>query len=101
MAGHWPAALDRAEALRPTLPAGSWVDVRHADLARDPLAAVQAIYAGLDLEFGAETRAAVTRFLAQEATGPRHRHEHSPAGFGLAGDAIRERFADYVARYAL
>jgi hypothetical protein len=101
MAGHWPMALEHAEAMRSRLPAGSWVGVRHADLARDPLAAAQTIYAGLGLEFGEETREAMMCFLAKEAAGPRHRHDHSPAGFGLAGAAIRERFADYVARHAL
>jgi hypothetical protein len=101
MAGHWPAALERAEALRAALPAGSSVDVRHADLARDPLATVQAIYTGLGLELDAEARESMGRFLAGEAARPQHVHEHSPAGFGLAGAAIRERFAGYVARYGL
>jgi hypothetical protein len=101
MAGHWPAALERAEALRAVFPPGSSVDVRHADLVRDPLGTVQTVYTGLGLELDAEARESMARFLAREAARPPHVHEHSPAVFGLAGDAIRERFADDVARHGL
>ncbi len=101
MAGHWPAALERAEAWRATLPPGSWTDVRHADLARDPLGTVATAYAALGLDFDDAARDGMRAFLAREAAGPRHVHEHSPEGFGLTAGAIRDRLAGYVARYAL
>jgi hypothetical protein len=101
MAGHWPAALERSEAMRATLPAGSWTDVRHADLARDPLGTAAATYAALGLDFDDAARDGMAAFLAREAARPKHVHEHSPAGFGLVAAAIRERFAPYVGRYGL
>ncbi len=101
MGGHWPVALERAEAARAALPAESCVDVRHADLARDPLGTVQAIYAGLGLTLDGAARASMECFLRREAARPPHVHEHAPAGFGLVGAAIRDRFVDYVARHAL
>jgi hypothetical protein len=100
MEGYWPGAMDRAMALRERLDPARVVDVRHADVAADPIAAADALYRALGLELGGEARAAMQAFVARDAA-ERGRHVHSPEGFGLRGDAIRERFASYVARFSL
>jgi hypothetical protein len=100
MSGYWPSALDRGMALRDRLPRERVADVRHADLVRDPLAAAEALYRALGLELGDAARAAMASFVARDAA-ERGEHVHSPEGFGLRGEAIRERFAGYVARFAL
>jgi hypothetical protein len=100
MAGYWPAAMDRAQALRERLGPPRCVDVRHADVVRDPLAAASALYAALGLELTDAAREAMRGFVARDAA-TRSEHAHSPEGFGLRGEAIRERFAGYVARFDL
>jgi hypothetical protein len=101
MAGHWPRALDAACALRERIPAGRCVDVRHVDLLRDPRGTVERLYAALGLALEDDARAAMLRFLDEQAARPQSVHEHSPAGFGLAPDAIRERFRPYCELFDL
>ena len=100
MSGYWPAALERGLVLRDRLPPARYADVRHSDLARDPLAAADALYRALGLELGDGARAAMQAFVARDAAA-RGEHVHSPEGFGLRREAIRERFAGYVTRFAL
>lgn len=101
MEGHWPRARDSADRIRADLPAGRFADVRHTDLVRDPIATVARAYADLGLHLTAEARAAMQRYVDREARAPRHRHVHSPEGFGLRREQIRERFADYCRRFDL
>jgi hypothetical protein len=49
MAGYWPEAMDRALALRARLDPARCIDVRHADLARDPEGCAAALYGALGL----------------------------------------------------
>ncbi|MBW2422506.1 MAG: sulfotransferase [Deltaproteobacteria bacterium] len=102
MAGHWPRALDSALALRERLAPGQYADVRHVDLLRDPIGSVEGLYATLDgLALDDDARAAMQRFLDEEAKKPNSVHEHSPAGFGLDPGAIRERFRGYCEHFDL
>jgi hypothetical protein len=100
MAGYWPEAMDRALTLRARLPPGTFVDVRHADLARDPLGTVDAIYHSLGLDLTDAARKAMGEFVVRDAA-ERGEHEHSAEGFGLRAEAIRERFEDCVTRFSL
>ena len=100
MDGYWPTAMDRALALRERLAPGRCVDVRHADLARDPIGTAAVLYRALGLELTSEARAAMQAFVARDAVA-RGTHAHSPEGFGLRRDAIRERFRDSIARFSL
>ncbi|HEX5066119.1 MAG TPA: sulfotransferase [Myxococcota bacterium] len=100
MQGYWPASLERAQALRLRLDPARCTDVRHADLARDPLGTAEVLYRALGLELSDAAREAMRAFVARDAAS-RARHAHAPEGFGLRGDAIRERFAGYVARFDL
>jgi len=101
MSGYWPAALDRAQEIPARLAPARYVDVRHGDLARDPIGTVARLYGALGIEFTEAARAAMEAFLVRETRQPKRAHEHSPEGFGLRGEAIRERFAAYVSRFAL
>lgn len=101
MEGYWPEALDRAQSLRAGLAAGRSTDVRHADLARDPIGTVENAYAALGLPFGGPARTAMESFLARERAGTPRTHVHAPEGFGLTTGAIRERFGAYCERFDL
>ena len=48
-----------------------------------------------------DARAAMQRFLDEEADKPNSVHEHRPAGFGLDPGAIRERFREYCEHFDL
>ncbi|HVH19045.1 MAG TPA: sulfotransferase [Myxococcota bacterium] len=100
MDGYWPAAMERAQALRDQLDPARCIDVRHADVARDPIGAAAALYAALGLELTDAARAAMREYVARDAAA-HGEHAHAPEGFGLRGEEIRERFAGYVARFEL
>jgi hypothetical protein len=95
MAGHWPTALDEARKIRASLPPDRSVDVRHADLARDPVGTAESIYRALGLEMTEPARAAMGAFVRRQAQEHTARHEHALEGFGLTRDAVRDRFADH------
>jgi len=99
--GYWPRALESALALRGSLPAGRVADVRHQDLVKDPLGTAERLYRDLGLDLDAPARRAMQHFLARRASQPAAVHEHEAGGFGLAAEALRERFADYCARFSL
>jgi hypothetical protein len=101
LGGYWPRALTRALELRERLPAGRVADVCHRDLARDPIGAAERLYRELGLELDEPQRLSMQELLAARAPASATVHEHSPEGFGLEADAIRERFADYSARFGL
>jgi hypothetical protein len=100
MSGYWPDALERGLALRDALPPARRADVRHADLTRDPIVTAEALYRALGLELGDAARDAMRAFVARDAA-ERGEHVHTPEGFGVRREAIRERFAGYVARFDL
>ena len=100
MDGYWPAAMDRALSLRERIDPARCIDVRHADVARDPLGSAAALYRALGLELGQSARDAMACFVARDAAS-RSEHAHALEGFGLRRESIRERFADYIARYEL
>jgi hypothetical protein len=97
--GYWPRAQERALALRERIPAGRLADVRCAELVRDPLVAVERLYRDLGLEWTGPARAAMQAHVDADARKPRGVHEHSLALFGLSEGEVRERFADYRARF--
>ena len=75
--------------------------LQYADLMADPVAAVHALYA----HFGAQVSPLHARRMEvwmrdrhQEAHG---RHVYDPADFGFTVDGIRERYAEYRARFAV
>lgn len=96
---HWADAQDRAVALRARLAPGQSTEVRHPDLLRDPLGTVARVYDDLGLEWTEAASDRIRSYIDTESKKPRSVHEHSPEGFGLTGDRIRERFATYCERF--
>ncbi len=95
MAGYWPTALEQARRLRASLPADRVVDVRHPDLARDPIRTVEGIYRGLGLCLTEEARGAMREFVTKQDETASGRHTHALEGFGLTREGVRGRFARY------
>lgn len=101
MSGVWPAALERAVAIRDRLSPDQFVDVRQLDLRRDPVGTLQSIYSAFGWAWERDAEESVGDFLAEEASHPIRRHEHRPEGFGLTGEGLRERFKGYLERFDL
>jgi hypothetical protein len=95
LSGYWPEAMEAARELRKGMSDDRAVDVRHADLQRDPLGTVERIYSSLGFPLSQPARASMQRFLDPRRKAPSGKHVHSLEGFGLDSDAVRERFETY------
>jgi hypothetical protein len=105
IAAHWQDTLEesvrRIEDFRARRPEHPILDVGYADLARDPLAGLAALYDGLGIEPGAGAFAAVERYLVEHPRREFGSHTYDVGGFGLTEGDVRDRFRAYTARYGV
>ena len=99
--GFWPAGLEDAMRFRATLPKEKYADVRQMDMRHDAVDAVRRAYNELGIVFDDVAEQALLNRLEEESRQPRHRHEHSPEGFGLTAAGIRERMQGYIQDFDL
>jgi hypothetical protein len=76
-----------------------FADLAWTDLQTDPVAALAAAYERIGLPFPERSHAAVTQWAASHEPGAHGQHSYELAQFGLDADAVRERFARYMATY--
>jgi hypothetical protein len=95
------AVLDRVTKLREEerLPNGRIIDVRYADLVRDPWGTMRAVYRRLGRELGPEVEGCMRAYLAAKPKDRGGAHAYSFADTGLDRSQTRARFAAYMARY--
>ena len=97
------AAMERVSQFRDAHPelASQFVDVHYPELAADPLAVVQRIYAQFDLPLTVRTAERVRRLALHRSRYPGRRSAPKLAEMGL--DFSREvgRFADYCRRFGI
>jgi hypothetical protein len=86
---------------RGVLPADQIRDVIYGDLVHDPIATVEALYAGWDLPVSDVFRAALTSYLEARHTDRGPRHDYSFADTGLDLPTHRARVAPYQARFGI
>jgi hypothetical protein len=101
MNSYLPGSLERAVEVVDGLPAGRVAHMRHVDVRRDPIGAMARAYRDLGMELSDQARAAMQAMLEAEVRKPRDIHIHSPEGFGLTAEAVRERLAGYCRRFDL
>ena len=77
------------------------LDVHYRELIGDKLSTVRRIYAHFGLNLSADTEAAMQGFLAENPQGKHGKHSYSSEEFGITDDQVRERFAEYIAKYDL
>jgi Sulfotransferase family len=92
--------VDRFAAERARRDPAQFVDVYYDDLVADPVGTVERVYAAFGLSFSGPARAAVRRLAGQGrsaggGTAP-PAHRYSLAEFGLTGEQVDARFADYL-----
>ena len=81
------------------LPDAQFCDVRYADLMRDPVGTVEALYERLGLALGEAARRAMIEHLARRPRGAHGTHRYGLDEFGLDPAALREAFRFYTARF--
>jgi hypothetical protein len=103
IAEHWSDTLEesinRIEDFRARRPEHQILDVRYADLARDPVGTVRGVYGSLGLEPDAGAFEAMDAHLASHPRGEFGGHRYDVTEFGLTEAAVRDRFSDYIERY--
>jgi hypothetical protein len=93
----WARGLEKFTADRARLNPAQFYDVHYADFVDDPVGTVETIYAHFGLPLTEQARAAM-RGLHEESTSgaARPAHRYQLADFGLTGEEVDERFADYL-----
>jgi hypothetical protein len=103
IAEHWTAMLEesvrRIDAFRANHPDHPIIDVQYADLVQEPLATAKALYSSVGEELDDRATAAMTAYIDSNPKGKFGVHGYDLGEFGLDGDELAERFADYVARH--
>jgi sulfotransferase family protein len=103
IADHWTTMLEesihRIDAFRTTHPEHPIIDVQYADLVREPLATLGALYASFGDGLDDRATAAITAYIDSHPKGKLGVHGYDLGEFGLDGAELAERFAGYVARH--
>jgi hypothetical protein len=105
IAEHWQDTLEesvhRIDDFRARRPEHPILDVAYADLARDPLGTLMALYDSLGLDPGIGAFAGVERYLVDHPRREFGSHSYDVGEFGLTEAGIRARFRGYGARYGV
>ena len=75
------------------------IDVHYADLMRDPLQTMRALYRSLGDDFSAAAENAMRAWLADNPQGKFGKHEYALEQFGLTAEQVRSMFEPYLSRY--
>jgi hypothetical protein len=95
------ASLEKvmAERARGTVRDAQFVDLRYADLMRDPLAAIAWLYRQLQLDLDPAAEARMRACLAARPRGRHGAHRYALEDFGLDRDELDARYSHYMQRY--
>ena len=93
----WSRGLDNFMAARKRYNAEQFIDVDYYDFVADPLGTVADIYDDFGLKLTDDARRAMTVMHDESRSGDRKpAHKYSLGDFGLTGEQVDERFADYA-----
>jgi hypothetical protein len=96
---RWSEGVRRAMDFRARVGDERFADVAFASLQTDPIGALAASYERIGLEFSDQSRAAVARWAGQHEPGSHGSHSYALSDFGIDADAVRQKFASYIAAY--
>jgi hypothetical protein len=81
---------------------GQFCDVLYDDLRRDPIGTVERIYSRFGISLPADSRAAMTRFVAEgNAKHGGRSHRYALADYGFSEESIESAFRFYTDRYRI
>lgn len=98
--GRCETALARALALRQPDGPGTFVDVSHRDLVRDPIVVARHVYRGAGRALGGDVEARMRQWVARNPRDRHGEHRYSAADFGLSKQEVAPAFAPYSERFA-
>ncbi|CAB3739191.1 sulfotransferase family protein [Paraburkholderia rhynchosiae] len=98
---NWSRATEAAIEARAHLPKSQFIDIRQQDFHADPLGTVRRIYGYFGFTLSAETEHAMGLRIEKKPEGAHGAHRYTLAEFGIAPEAISERFARYINTYGL
>jgi hypothetical protein len=81
------------------IPDPQFVDVRYADLMKDPLAAIRSVYERLEMDLPAEIAERMRAYLAAKPRGKHGAHRYDPGDLGIDLARLRTRYARYMERF--
>src|SRR5262249_22057933 len=87
------------DTFRDTHPQHTIVDVQYADLMADPAGTVARIYQACGDVLDDDAAAAIDNYAKAHPKGQFGAHRYDLTEFGLDGDQLSERFAEYPERY--
>jgi len=97
----YATSLERGLAARARHDAARFRDVDYREFVGDSLGVVRGIYDHFALPLPQASREALEAHVHANPQGRHGRHEYSLEEYGLSPEAVRERFAGYVARFRL
>jgi hypothetical protein len=97
----WQAAehANRAMDARARIGHDRIIDVHYADMIRDPIGTMRALYKSLGDDFTSEAEAGMAGWLADNPQARFGRHEYRLDEFGLSKDRLEPLFERYLAAY--
>ena len=104
--GHqWSSQMQHAVhhtmAVRATLPAENFLDIRFEDTVSKPLSVIESVYRFSGMTFPDDVRTAIQAWLAQNPRDRRAAHDYTLAQFGLGEEQLKQDFAPYRERHIL
>jgi len=95
----YATSLERGLAARDACDAARFVDVYHDEIAGDPIALGECIYACFGRPLEAAARDAIARHALAHPKGEHGGHDYRLEDYGITRDEVERRFAAYAARF--
>jgi hypothetical protein len=94
---EWYAmSLERGLAARAKLPADRFVDCSQQELTDQPMAVLERIYEGFNLQLNTETRDSLQAHIDANPKGKHGKHQYDLASYGLTEEEVLRRFEFYT-----
>jgi hypothetical protein len=97
----YATSLERGIKARDRCDAARFIDVGHDEFVDYPLGVARRIYGHFGLPLGPSAQAALAAHVDANPKGKHGRHAYALEEWGLAPDAVRERFKAYSERFGL
>jgi hypothetical protein len=94
----YATSLERGLAARAACDPARFVDVHHDEIASDPIAVAERIYARFERPFAGAARDAIERHARAHPKGKHGEHEYRLEDYGITRDEVERRFAAYTPR---
>lgn len=93
--------IERQDAFRAKHGQDAICDVQYADVMKDPIGQVRAIYDHFGEPVTPEAEAAMNAYMDANPKGKHGKHEYSLERYGLTREGVHKAFADYIERYKI